>query len=164
MHPDAITETYLEVERLVRSVLFKFIAKYGGDELDYGIHEAFLKAYNEFDSDLGKKFTDHVSWMVWYGLLDQCKRKQIPIVDIDPDLFSRPASFSFPEFLEVLTDDAQLIVSLVSNPPRDLYQEIERRGGRPHNIRTSIYQWLRKQGWTHKRIKDSFVEIRLALN
>lgn len=139
--------------------------RYGG-ELDDAIGLAnlrFVLAYKSFDPSKNYPFPKWVSSMVWGGLRNSRKpwrhgRKEPPK---ESDM--QTSSFNITDFLDELSVDAQCIVELLFDTPKELAHLFCYHEGTARQNKSVIRQYLRKQEWTIKRIDKSFTDIKLAL-
>jgi hypothetical protein len=69
----------------------------------------------------------------------------------------------FEEMVEDLPPDAQRVVRLCLRPPLALSRAWDRKGGTPHNMRSSVRQYLEDDEWPIVRIRRAFAAIREAL-
>ena len=66
--------------------------------------------------------------------------------------------------LTELSEDAKMVVSLVLQPPAELYYESVRRGDKPRNLRSALRDYLHAIGWGLERVAESFSEIKDVLS
>lgn len=163
--PENIEEAYEDFRLLLFEIAHKITAQYGG-EFDDTIGLANLRftlAYKSFDPSKGMKFSNWMHIVVWGGLknyLRLCRRHQKEHLKPLP---TETNLFNMTDFLDELTEDAQYIVELLFDTPRDLTHLFLIHEGTAHQNKRVIRQYLRKQKWTKKRIDKSFTNIKLAL-
>lgn len=174
---DAMNETYSDVAKLVFSTIRKFRKKYGNlagdmDEVVSEAHWHFVRAYQRYDNTRFKSsFPTYCRFLIWHELLEAMRRRmaqqrrQGVQVDFPEELPARePPVFNIPDFVEGLSEDAQQVVKIALDAPKDVQLSVMIRGGNtPQNIRLSIREYLKDLGWTTREITDTFLEIRRAL-
>ena len=69
-------ETYNDIRDLLYKICWTFIGKYDGEFNEYFsiANEAYLRAYDEFDSSCGG-FANWIWSCVWNSLLDELRKK-----------------------------------------------------------------------------------------
>lgn len=162
---DAIAETYADTENLIKHTVHRFVKSYGGryDDLIEYVGPMFMTAYKVWDPRKGK-FSTCLSWVVWKQLLDlrriRSKRQGIvKYTDLDPELFTALPRFDIVEFMDQLSTDARLVAETALTTQWGFDPD-------PKTVRGLLREWLSQPalGWSQQRIKDSFREIRVALN
>lgn len=169
----AATETYADVEKLIYDTAWKFRKQFGGDidELIADANTHFMRAYTATSFDpLKSCFTTWVRNIVWRGLLADhttARRRRVRVIPTDVE-FQEPAkedrSGKIGEMLTELSEDAKMVVSLVLQPPAELYYESVRRGDKPRNLRSALRDYLHTIGWGLERVAESFSEIKDVLS
>jgi hypothetical protein len=170
----AAEDTYKDVDDLVGRFVWDFHLN-TGIELEEcrseGL-EGYVEAYHSYQPGRGE-FTTWVGVKVRSRLLDLARRlrregrrlkgavdaAEVAVAKAVPD-------FRLDEFVEELSEDARTVVSMVFDTPIDVKVVMYRLGGdqdTPQTYRGAIREVLRDLGWTRKRIKESFQEIRRAL-
>lgn len=182
------TETLGDVREIIRSTSAAFAARFGGDaeEAEADGLGLYLKAVETHGrGDRGRSiehssmsFDKWVRYWVWYGLLDSRKqtarrRRLTPMGSLDErDTLDRAREIDDPaasgcyrmvELLDGLSPDAAEVVRLTLDTPNDIIAATMDRGGSDANLRTCIKVYLRGLGWTLKRVRESFDEVREAL-
>lgn len=164
---NAITETYLDVEKLIHATVWRFYRQHGGDveELLSIAHERFAESYHGYDGDKGQ-FTTWLTTSIWWGLKQS--QRQDAHKRVYPDLNRLPARRIAPEIEAVLgelSEECRMVALLAINPPEDV--KFTARCGRgedkPASIRHGIKHYLRDMGWTNERVHTVFATIREAL-
>ena len=171
-----ITETYEDVRNLIYHVCNRFARRYGGDveELFADANVAYLKAYESWQPGHGTKFSTYLSLCIWRRLVvirkAEHRRRAVWLRRLDdvaqdqqPVAGDRSIGDRFAELVEDLSSDAADVVKLVFATTSDIAQMAEEKGGGYRNWRSSIRSHLRKNGWTHDRIRTTFEEITGAL-
>lgn len=175
-----VVETYDDVERLLRHVCVQFMRRNGGhlgtagdgSEFDDAMSEAriaYMRAYQTWQPDGGSKFTTYLCQCVYRRLLDRYKfdrrRRALWQGVADPDTLGVPDRLPFDRdsFERHLTEDAQVVLSLVLDAPDEIAQIAMNKGGQPQNWRSTIRDYLAAMGWAARRITRTFDEIKEAL-
>jgi len=182
-----ITETYLDVEKLIYHVCNLFRRKHGG-ELEEMIGEAnlvYMKVYKDWEWGKGMSFTSYLCTCIYRKLLtlnETVKRKSkvwsrtlstMHIYEFTAEIRSvddlgvmedkKPTPFFIEEFLQELSEDAQTILQFVLEEHEEIKIRAEAKGGQYRNWRSTIKEYLKEVDWTARRISESFEEIRRAL-
>lgn len=173
---DAMNETYHDVAKLVFDTIHRFRERYGNlagdmDEICSEAHWHFIRAYQRYDNVRFKSsFPSYCRFLIWHELLEAMRRRMAQqrreaAVEVPEELPARPApTFNIPDFVEGLSEDAQQVVKIALDAPKDVQLAIMIRGGEtPKNLRLSIREYLKDLGWTAREITDTFLEIRRAL-
>jgi DNA-directed RNA polymerase specialized sigma24 family protein len=183
----AITETYLEVEKLIFDTVHRFIRLYGGDFEEYVAESnvVYMKVYEAFDPERGA-FSTLLVTSIWNRLidvsydrseamkvhgasLDAAKDDGGSLAEMVAD--HRPANFNLEEFASDLTEDAKSVLRMVLKSPKefgphlsDMIEEVAMgKGGENRNWRSTIRNYLWEVGWSVERISKTFSEIGAAL-
>ena len=171
---EALTQTYFDVENLIYNIVWKFKNCYGGDfeELVAEANLLYIYAYNSHNKKTSK-FSTWVYFCIWKGLIDfinflKEKNKYGRVFLLEElECFQEnfiSSSETFVELIDEVGEDSKTIINLIMNLPKDLQNNILQRGGHPHNVRIPIRNYLSsKLGWTGKRIKESFDEIKKVI-
>lgn len=171
---DILTETYRDMQMLVAGAAWDFWRTYGGD-IDDLMAQANLIFVDAFDTyDPGRsKLTTWLTFKIRKGLLRYMineNRQELRRVQID-DVFieTHPASnkdFSVMEMLDEMEQDAHIVLQLFLETPRDIMVSIlngnRRTDHAQAHMRRRLKNRLRQMGWTMRRIKEAFEEIREA--
>ena len=166
-------QLYKKVERLIDSVVWQFVDRYGGDydELRADANMIFMEAIVLYDEERSS-FPTFLVHQIWYGLGKQrakeARRKRL-LKDFSSSSFYRscqsvPSPVKYIELLDNISDDARFIVDTVMEMPEDLYQSAMKRGTTGKCVRAAIRGWLKKKGWTHRKIQTVLTELRLAVS
>lgn len=164
-----VAQEYGKMERLVDSVVWKFIKKYGGEfeEKRADANLSFVKVCNSFDPAKGK-FSTYVAMGVWQDLLEENRRLAQRLNktgtwlrgDSLENVAKKEQNQSFvQDLLAELSEDAKTVVQLCLETPAELAQIMEDKGGQPRNIRSTVKQYLANMGWVASRISESFQEV-----
>lgn len=166
---DATNELFRSVEDLIREVVKKFVYKYRLDqeELMGTAHEIFMRAHDTYSTGKGS-FEKWLKFLLWKILFEKHVRRpamrhaRTPIRHAEMDLTAAPTEFNMVDFIDGLSDDAQVVMSLVVDAPFDIALFMGRDTS-PQSHRNAIKELLAEYGWTLDRITESFLEIRQAL-
>ncbi len=160
--PDAITETYQDVQKLICDTAWKFQRAHGGDfeEMTSIANLVFMKAFLSHDAN-------RASFVTWFRLKMEkaflemqrgdCQRAHfnLPLED-RPTRPIRP----FVELLSELSQDAQTIVELLLEFPDTLQEGILKKSPHPCHVRPVLKAYLKTFfGWSDKHVVDTFREI-----
>lgn len=178
-----ITETYLDVEKLIHHICNLFRLNHGGD-FDEMVGEAnliYMKVYEKWRRGRGSKFTSYLCTSIYRRLLDlkrisirkskiwntsinDFERENARSVDDLSIMEDKKSQFDTNDFFEELTADARVILQFALEEPKELKEKVIARGGHNRrNWKTTIKEYLKEIGWTARRITESFEEIRRAL-
>lgn len=164
-------EVFPQVEQLLWKLTHQFVRSFGHshgtkDEVFSEASNAFVTACRTYDNDLGA-FTTWLQKSVWCSLL-VFRRKSIirwkreePYYDTASS--SDHAEFSLVDLIDSFSDDARIIFQLTVKSPKELQGMLLKRRTRRDSAKASIKQYLQGLGWTAKRVKESFAEIRRAI-
>lgn len=174
---NALTETYIDTENLINKIAWSFYDTYGGefDEWKAEANYLFLLAYDSYKN--GKsQFSTWLYLKVWFGLIKYMKtlRKQcssifpntnassIEFVKKElPNKTTQTYLFSPLEMLDGLNTDSKTIIRLILQP-KEITNKIK-TGPHPCHVKKAIKKYLNNLGWTSRRIKESFKEIKEVL-
>lgn len=160
---NALTETYIDVEKLIYATVWKFKRKFGGDfeELVAEANFIYVLAFDSYKESRAA-FTTWLCFCIWRGLQNHIrfireKNKYTKILPLEQcpnrEFVIEKPSFFF-EMLDEFGEDSKTIIKLVFNPPEELKKESN------HSFKVDIRIYLStKFGWTGRRIKESFEEI-----
>jgi len=168
-----LTETFFDVESLIRKTVWRFIHTYGGDfeELYAEACSMYIDIYDTFDEDLGA-FSTWLYQRVFYGLLDKLRRTasrnaSLPREHDTSVVDNAPArqvnNYRLVEIYHDLSDEAKEVCKLVLDLPRTISYEADSRGGTTSCVRGAIRQFLLGAGWVNEQISETFEEIKEAL-
>lgn len=167
---------YEECKEIVRATATAFAYKFGQDvdEMRADANTAFMKGYKAIME--GRHNSDDLKveirrW-VWFELFDeyrtrtQHRREVKTVVEnyeyIDQLPNNQKGAFVI-EFFDGLSSDARTAAMLVLDPPADVAHTARAKGGSECNMRSTMRQHLRQQGWTTERITACFEEVAKAL-
>jgi len=135
------------------------------DELSSIANEAFAMALSSYCPEKAS-LTTWVSVTFRSIFLEQLRqrRRWVRTVPTDNlDHFPIKSQFDPGKFFAELSDDAQTIGELVFSSPREI-RELVSEWQAPLTSMSQLGRFLRKLGWTARRITESFQEIREALS
>lgn len=172
LQKEEITEVYERTKKLVYFTVHRFMRQkhLPKDLMPEMISHAnwqFMLAYEKYDGRI--EFHKYLQWCVWKGLLEviriyAVRSKRVAYQDLAPDCaWFTPSKFNLEEWCEGLSQDARVVVRLALNTPHCIAQGAHLRGGKPHNVKYGLRQYLSGMGWSGGRIRNTFNEIRNAL-
>lgn len=151
---DAVTETYLDVQKFIYSIVHQFVRQYGGEFADLcaDANIGFMDAVNKWDASKAA-FTTYLRIRIWAVLIDR-RRKELSrnarCGRINMDLTTvgnRDNSFSLDKFTEELSEDGRVMAeAAVRNP------DIVSKAG--------LSRHFKQMGWNQSRIQSAFDEVR----
>lgn len=161
---------YRNNEPMIHSLAHKWFKKNPHkvfEDIICDINYLFCKAYENFDSSKGTKFSTYLYFFIKTGLIDLLRKEVVRNRDTyanhDQAVTEAHGQFDQEDILEDMSSDAKFLCDLVIDPPTDLKEIIVIKGGTPRNYRSSIKDHLRNIGWTASRIRESFSEIRFLI-
>lgn len=176
----ALTETYVDVEKLIYYVCHRFRKRYGGDfyELLSQANEIYMDAYHSHDPKRGT-FPKHLQAKIWGGMLSSLRtnlqrNKTVSIktgksferktIALDGDLPKRETTPFDESKLEAMTEDARYVVGLALHPTKDVSFitrcRINKNTTSSQAHRLAILEVLNYEGWSKARIKRAFTNAR----
>lgn len=174
LRKDALTETFLDIENLIYKVVWDFKDHYGGD-FEQLLAEANLLFVLAYDTHNEAKagFTTWLHFCIRKGLLSFKRRirqenkytKFFPLEETNPthEKFYQPLCFF--ELFDEFGADSKQIIELILNPPTELVGLVFEEGKyNPHTFKAELRTYLSSLGWTGRRIKESFNEIREVIS
>ena len=172
LRKDTLTETYIDIEGYILAATWKFWNLYGGDieDLKGQASLIFIRAFDNYNPDKGAKLESWVTFKILKGLIDYMKKGNgyKPHIQID-DVFvgTYPASnenFSVMELLDEMKQDAHIVLRLFFEIPNDIMVNILNKKKRTDHtqaaVRNHLQNRLRQLGWSMKRIRKTFEEIK----
>lgn len=164
---DAITETYIDVEKLIYDTAHKFRKRYGGDleEIISQANYLFVMSYYHNYKQINISFTSRVRHYIWHGLLSDLRKEHLSKRYREQDIiFHTGPKLGFVELLDEVGNDAKNVINLILDTPEELLTIITDKRCSPKQSRTVIKEHLKKIGWSLDRIRNSFNEITRAVN
>jgi len=165
---EAMTETYEDVKDLIFDSAWSFQRSHGGDieELIAESNKIFVLTYHSYNEDFSK-FTYWLVFNIKHGLKEFTKhewRQSHPslnrIVKHDPYKCEYAETFSVIELLDEIGKDAETILQLFTETPKEVFTSTLRER---IYIKNRIKNRLRQMGWTIRRIKKTLEEISEAI-
>lgn len=163
----ALEHHWVEVRGLVHSIVKRYAASYPLDEDEASSLAAlaFIDAYNTYREEFGSL----KQWVVrktHYAMMTMIRRQthERKLGELPAEIPSRTPSFLLKDFLEGLSRDARLVVLLSIFQPLVIELEMAICGkATTHNLRRAIKATLRDLRWTWTRIRQTFREVKDAL-
>lgn len=180
LRKEILAETYQDMQKLIYANAWDFWRIHGGD-IDDLISQSmliFIEACDTHNSDRAQLST-WISFKIKKGLLSYLRKRNKLHVQIDVrffDMFSFEKNnkayrvdnryFSVTELIDEMGQDAHLILQLFFEIPKDVMVQIRNSHSNVCHVqaalRNRLYNRLRQLGWTKKRIKKAFDEIKNA--
>lgn len=170
----AMNHTYAEVERLVHGLAWPLARKFREqkEEIFAEAYLAFVEAATDYDPTVAR-FTTWVGNKVSKKLLRWLKKeakwtaRNLPTEELDyvpQHEYEEEQKFNLKQWVAGLSEDAQLVTSLVFQPPMDIIMMVINIGYEtPESFRSAARTFLREKGWSDRRIRRTFMEVRAAL-
>lgn len=168
---DALTDNYEALESQIQNLCKGWSRRRGGDE-DELIQESFLYFVRAIDDFDGRgEWAKFVLYRLKMNLLENARRIQhrraCRPIDHNYELSNLMAQpdhrHKLDQLLEELPLDAFVVTHLALAPPPAIQEEIDRKGGTPRNIRSSIRSYLMDLGWSASRVAESYSKVADAL-
>lgn len=175
LRKDILTETYKDMRGLVSETAFRFWEAHGGDldDLKAQANLIFIEAVDSHDPQRAK-LTTWVVCSIRQGLLYYMRSTWYRPThnsignghDDDFEFASKSdENFSVMELLDEMEQDARIVLCLFLNTPKEVILSIfddknfrlDHAGG---CIRNRLRNRLRQMGWTIRRIREAFEEIK----
>lgn len=163
-----IEEAYESVKGLVHDVVYRFLKTYGGDleELKSVAYTSFTENFYRYDREKAK-LTTWIRNSIYRDLVDYlrlkiAREKRWSLADkefLENYLDERVKRFKVKSFLEDLSSDARLVITIVLHNPK----EVKLDEKRPKGFKKVIKNYLIDIGWSLNRVIRSFKEIKEAL-
>lgn len=167
---DAMSETFSDLEGLIRAAAWNFSQKYRMDVDDCRslAYEAFVESFGgKYDPKRGS-FTAYILQRVRSKLLEAHRtlmRRVVlgKVVNYNPMNLQSRDDQAFIDWKFNLPKDAQTVVDLVIDAPREIVQAMVTSNHNPIVARKEVAEYLSDIGWVADRISESFNEIAEAL-
>lgn len=167
----AANEAYHDTKHILDHVVQAHLRKYGGDGEEYRSEadQWWIQAFASYDPTCGTSFASWVRTKASLGMLERHRetyRRDNLLPRRGKDLAFHPApeqgpEFDLDEFMEGLSDDAQVVVKLVLDPNIDVDLNLAVRGGpEAKNYKGAVREFLKDLGWSFTRVMDTFREIK----
>lgn len=174
LRKDILTETYKDMQKLVAGAAWNFWYIYGGD-VDDLIAQAnliFIDAFDTYDSSRSK-LTTWLTFKIRKGLFEYMRNgngHRLMHARIDDEFIKKqPApngDFSVIELVDEMEQDARIVLQLFLETPREVMVNILNSNRRidhaQAHMRKRLRNRLRQMGWTVRRIRKAFEEIKNA--
>lgn len=175
LRKDILTETYKDMRGLVSETAYRFWRIHGGDldDLKAQANLIFIHAVDDYDSSKGAKISTWIAYRIKKRLLDYMRSGYVPIhssigLEDDDDFNFESKSnenLSIIELLDEMEHDAHIILYLFLNTPKEVIESVfndknfrlDHAGGK---MRNRLRNRLRQMGWTIRRIKKAFAEVK----
>lgn len=170
---NALTETYTDVERLIKHTVTQFINRHGQrwgtfDELFSQANESFMVAWRDYKPDRGASFSTWCRWVVSKSLsehqrheIHRDRRCRIDFCDMNEIQVADNTDHTNTLFiLDELGTDARYVAQLTLNPPKMLEHCLANANGKSaRNQKAVIRQYLYGMDWDTGRVNAAFDEI-----
>lgn len=178
LRKEILTETYEDVQKLIFEGAWKFWNLYGGDIRDL-IAQAnliFIEAFDSYNPNRGALLTTWIAFKVKKGLIDYLKNGNVyksKHTSIDDEFIrtypaSKNENFSVMELLDEMGQDSHVVLQLFFEIPKDVMVNILNSKKKSDHVRSAIRRRLRNRlrqmGWTMKRTKKAFEQIKSVTN
>lgn len=168
-----LTEAFANSRNLIASIAWHFWQANGGD-LDDLIAQAnllFIDAVDSYDPTKNAKLSTWIFITVRNGLLEYVRNRNVyktTYTAIDDEFVDTyPASsndISVMEFIDDMTQDAHIVLSLFLETPREILVNIRNDNKRIDHarftMRNRLWNRLRQNGWSKHRTTNAFKEIK----
>lgn len=174
LRKDILTETYKDMQKLIAKAAWNFWNVYGGDidDLMAQANLIFIEAFDDYDPSRSSKLTTWLTHKIRWGLLDymRCRNIYEPHIPIDDEFVETYSAsndgFSVMELLDEMEQDAHIVLQLFLEIPKEVMLDVLDSKQRVDHVRACmrnrLKNRLRQMGWTVKRIKTTFEEIKEA--
>lgn len=165
---DAVNETYMDVEKMIFQVCWKFAEKFGGNIEDHlsVAGETYMDAYNKFEPVRGFQFTTYLWCSLWHNLTRSIRGNKIDRMttsgSVNFDSFAAKKHFDLGRWLFELSEDANTVVGILLDDPESFQGWCQTKGTKSQK-RGLIKHLQRSLGWSAARVVESFGEIRESL-
>jgi DNA-directed RNA polymerase specialized sigma24 family protein len=159
-------ETYEDVRMLIYHIANRFNARCGGDiEEQVAIGNlAFMSAYETWQPGKATKFSTYLSLIIWRKLHREfMKKKQqqarADMVHLGFDPTDDRRQFDIESLKDGLSCAGRYVLNLVTNPPVEVLETIQAKGGQARNISSTVKEYLRSLGWAQQQIMETWQEV-----
>lgn len=165
-HRQDVTKSFLTHQRQIENIAKAISRRYRFDEAELlsEAFVAFLEVHESRSYDPAQSsFSTWLQWKVRGRLLDLVRERAKKAARMqEQDLLLIPEPDSGPLDYDSLSWDAQRIIRLILESPRELLDRIVMRTERrnPRSYRAALRQFLLDAGWLSKEIDRCFAEIR----
>ena len=174
LHKEILTEAYKDMQKLIAGVAWNFWSIRGGD-LDDLIGQAnliFIDAFNTYDPSRGTKLATWLTFKIKRGLFDYIRNGNVyeqhtsiddEFAEIYPALSK---DFSVMELLDEMEHYAHIVLQLFLETPKEIIIKVLNKQRRidhtQAHLRNRLMNRLRQMGWTVRRMRAAFEEIKNA--
>lgn len=177
-----LVQTYDDVQRLMDYIVNKFIVRNGGDFDEYRgeADVIFVEVYKWWRPDKGSKFTSSLCNAIYrrlqylrnrerkHGHLWKLSLDHETVVDGERTSWANNIAdddpvFDRQTFEERLSNDGRVVLRLLLDSPQEIVETAIGNGGNPVNWKAAIGSYLSDIGWSGRRVKSTFKEIKEAL-
>lgn len=165
----ALTETFIDVEKLLMQIVHKYAAKYRVplEDVRSEAYAIFAHTYATFNPDAGCQLSSYLYRKLNWGLLTYMKRRfdrYLPTCEINEELCGIQNSSRFVVELKAdLSEDANAVLDLLLHVPDDFSDLL--RWNKPRDkdqLLQTVREHLRDMEWDWKRIIAAFAEIQIC--
>lgn len=172
----SLEKLYLELRHRIRTIVYKFWKKYGGDfnDLIAEANEHFVTIaveYGQKDINRGLSLEKKIRNRIWWNLLqtkrrDSRRSKQLPRTELHDNLPTRKeSSFDLIDFLITLSDRAKFLVQLIVHPTLEFQRLLDKiKNPSSKDVRMTLKLYLGMIGWSPAKITNVFKEVRTNLS
>lgn len=156
-------ETFESITPMLKRLALRYVQMCGGEFEDVfaDLRCNWLSSYPKFDPEKASISTYTYTGAVRVLRNKLYKLKRTPHMEPLNDVGE--SEFDLNQLLRDLSEDAQLLVELVLEPPSELLLPID-GSITPTRIRRRLKGWLKNVGWTMRRVQEAIEEIREALS
>lgn len=163
-------ELYSEdVRKIIQKTVWNFVKFYREtrhlDELFSEANYAFMECVESFNKDKDTKFTTWLYVSAW-NRMQEFRRQTIQQhfrEEYNLEEIAERDHFDIAKFMDKLSKDAAIAVTIALNPTSKMMKEIEKHRSQIVAHRTCVQMELHKLGWDSKRIRSAFKEVREVL-
>jgi len=165
---NAMEQTYSDVEKLIKKIVWDFKKRHGGDfqELLGEANLAFVLSYKNWKRGSSCKFTSYLCRSIKNNLLRKYQ-EQRKSVKTNPILNIEKATIDYADglfdFLDCFAGDALYIAEIITNPDKLSAVYKEHKEISPYKLkdRYCILRHLNKDlNWSRARINNAFGQIK----
>ena len=163
--PASLRTAYDRLEPLITATANRVAKRFrtDPDEVRADALLDFVEAYRTWDAERST-LEQRTVFVIERRFTKRAMKPTVPVVDTDPDTLPKgnpPEPFSLSEFALKLSHDAQVVLAVLVDGPRELDAAIwsDPNPG-PESVRRHLKAHLQAEhGWTHSRVWDAFREI-----
>ena len=167
----ATNEHWASVENLACSVCNQFVSKHGGnfDDALSTAYEVYVDCCKTWITG-SAPFSNFFATCLYRRLLGEKQQtKRLPVVsisagEVDYEIEEHVLDHSrVSDWMSTLKEDVRTLAQLALDTPAEVIAVFQAKGGQPRNMRSTLRDYLRAQGWTWARIETAFNEMKAAL-